>query len=136
VLGDRIGREKTVTLGILMFIACIVLLNIGGLVVSTYFIYAFAIFFGLGYGMFFPALMASAADLFQGKHFGSILGVIMLSGYFGGAIGAWIGGFFFDLTHAYRINFLVAGAVMLASAALIWKAGPGQVRLIRTMRVS
>jgi MFS family permease len=136
MLGDRIGREKTVTLGIVMFIACIVLLNIGGLIVSNPLIYGFAIFFGIGYGMAFPALMASAADLFQGKHFGSILGVIMLSGYFGGAIGAWLGGFFFDLTHAYRVNFLVAGALMLTSAALIWKAGPGRVRSVKTMRTS
>jgi MFS family permease len=133
VLADRLGREKTVTLGILLFIGCIVLLNIGGLVISTSILYGFAILFGLGYGMFFPALMASVADLFQGKHFGSILGFIMLSGYFGGAVGAWIGGFFFDLTHAYQLNFLVAGAVMLASAALIWKARPGQIRLVRNI---
>jgi MFS family permease len=131
MLADRIGREKTVTLGMFMFIGCIVLLSIGGFVVSTFFVYGFAIFFGIGYGMAFPALMAAAADLFQGKHFGSILGVIMLSGYFGGAIGAWLGGFLFDLTHAYRWNFLVAGALMLTSAALIWKAGPGQVRRVK-----
>ena len=130
MLADRIGREKTVTLGMGMFIGCIVLLSIAGSVVSTFFVYAFAILFGIGYGMAFPALMAAAADLFQGRRFGSILGVIMLSGYFGGAIGAWLGGFLFDLTHAYRWNFLVAGALMLTSAALIWKAGPGQVRRI------
>ncbi|HKZ76905.1 MAG TPA: MFS transporter [Pyrinomonadaceae bacterium] len=136
ILSDRLGREKTVTLGILTFIGCIVLLNIGGVVINTLIIYGFAILFGIGYGVFFPALMASVADLFQGKNFGSILGFIMLSGYFGGAVGAWIGGFFFDLTHAYRLNFLVAGAVMLTAAALIWKAGPGQIRVVRTIRAS
>jgi len=73
------------------------------------------------------------ADLFQGKHFGSILGVILLSGYFGAALGSWLGGLFFDLTHAYRWNFLLAGIVMLSSAALIWKAGPSQVRLLTTV---
>jgi MFS family permease len=134
MLADRIGRERTLTLGVLMFIACIVLLNIGGLIVSPVFIYGFAVLYGIGYGMAFPALMASVADLFQGKHFGSILGVILLSGYFGGALGSWLGGFFFDLTHAYRVNFLVAGIVMLSSAALIWKAGPGQIRLVTTLR--
>jgi MFS family permease len=134
MLADRIGREKTLTLGVLMFIGCIVLLNIGGLIVSPVFIYGFAVLYGIGYGMAFPALMASVADLFQGKHFGSILGVILLSGYFGGALGSWLGGLFFDLTHAYRVNFLVAGIVMLSSAALIWKAGPGQIRLVTTLR--
>jgi MFS family permease len=133
MLGDRIGREKTLTLGMAMFIACIVLLNIGGFIVSPVCIYGFAVLYGIGYGMAFPALMASVADLFQGKHFGSILGVILLSGYFGAALGSWLGGFFFDLTHAYRWNFLLAGIVMLSSAALIWKAGPSQVRLLTTV---
>ena len=133
MLGDRIGREKTLTLGMAIFIACIVLLNIGGFIVSPVCIYGFAVLYGIGYGMAFPALMASVADLFQGKHFGSILGVILLSGYFGAALGSWLGGLFFDLTHAYRWNFLLAGIVMLSSAALIWKAGPSQVRLLTTV---
>ncbi|HWP43469.1 MAG TPA: MFS transporter, partial [Blastocatellia bacterium] len=83
-LCDRIGREKTLTLSIAVFVACIVLLNVGGLVTSTLIIYAFAVFYGMGYGMALPALMASASDLFQGEHFGSILGVMILGGYFGG----------------------------------------------------
>lgn len=136
MLGDRIGREQTLSLGMAIFIACIVVLNIGGFIVSPVCIYGFAVLYGIGYGMAFPALMASVADLFQGKHFGSILGVILLSGYFGGALGSWLGGFFFDLTHAYRLNFLVAGIVMLSSAALIWKAGPGQVRRLTPVRAN
>jgi len=136
ILADRLGREKTVTIGILTFIGCIVLLNIGGAVTNSLIIYGFGILFGMGYGMFFPALMASVADLFQGKNFGSILGFIMLCGYFGAAVGAWIGGFFFDRTHAYRLNFLVAGAVMLTAAVLIWKAGPGKIRIMRTIKAS
>lgn len=131
MLADRIGREKTLTLAMVVFIGCIVLLNIGGFIVNPVFIYGFAIFYGVGFGMAFPALMASAADLFQGDHFGSILGVIMLCGYFGAAIGAWMGGYFFDLTHAYRVNFLVAGVMMLTSAVLIWKAPVSRLRELR-----
>ena len=133
MLGDRIGREKTLTLAMITFIGCITLLNIGGSIINPALVYGFALFYGMGYGMAFPAFMASAADLFQGNHFGSILGVIMLCGYFGAGIGAWMGGYFFDLTHAYRANFLVAGLMMLTSAILIWKVRPSQVRLIRTV---
>ncbi|HXG68628.1 MAG TPA: MFS transporter [Blastocatellia bacterium] len=131
VLCDRIGREKTLTFSIAIFIACIVLLNVGGFVHSPAIIYAFAVFYGMGYGMALPALMAATADLFQGKHFGSILGVMILAGYVGGALGSWLGGYFFDLTQAYRVNFLVAALVMFVSAALIWKARPSRVRIVK-----
>ena len=132
-LSDRIGREKTLTLSIAIFIACILLLNIGGLVVSPMIIYAFAVLYGMGYGMSQPALMASVADLFEGKHFGSILGVIILGAFAGGAVGTWLGGYFFDLTRGYQINFLVAGVVMFISAGLIWMARPARVRIVRTL---
>jgi len=133
MLGDRIGREKTLSLGVLFYICCIVFLNLSGLVVSLPLLVGFVLLYGVGYGMAFPSLMASVADLFQGKHFGSILGVLLLGGYFGAAFGTWLGGFLFDWTHGYRLNFLVAGAVMALAAALIWKAGPRKVRRVMTV---
>jgi len=136
VVGDRWGREKTLTLSIAIFIGCIVLLNLGGWIVNPLIIYAFAVVYGIGFGMAFPTLMASAADLFQGKHFGSILGWIALGGYLGAALGSWLSGYLFDLTHGYRLNFFVAALVMFFSAALIWKARPGHVRTIRSVIVS
>ena len=131
-LSDRIGREKTLTVSIAVFISCIVLLNICGVIQSSILVYAFAVLYGMGYGMAQPALMASAADLFEGQHFGSILGIIILGAFGGGAIGTWLGGYFFDLTQGYQINFLVAAATMLVSAGLIWIARPGRVRIVRT----
>lgn len=132
-LCDRIGREKTLTLSLVMFGAGVVLLNLAGAVSSPALVYVFTLFYGIGQGMAPPALMISASDLFQGKHFGSILGVIVLGGYFGGALGAWLSGSLFDLTGAYQFNFLVSGMAMLTSAALIWKARPGSVRQMRSL---
>jgi len=83
-----------------------------------------------------PSLMISASDLFQGKHFGSILGLIFLGGYFGAAIGAWLSGRLFDITGAYQLNFLVSGLTMLTSAALIWKVRPVGVRQARRVQNS
>jgi len=131
-LSDRIGREKTLAVSILLFILCIVLLNISGVVLSPVLVYTFAVLYGMGYGMAQPALMASAADLFEGNHFGSILGILILGAFAGGAIGTWLGGYFFDVTHEYQINFLVAAGTMFISAALIWIARPGRVRIVRT----
>ena len=134
-LSDRIGREKTLMLGVLLLMICLLLLIASGAVISPVLVYAFAVCYGMGFGMALPALMASAADLFQGKHFGSILGVAWLGGYLGGALGAWLSGYFFDLTHAYHVNFLVTGTVMVISAALFWMSRPSQVRVARTVQV-
>jgi len=132
-LSDRIGREKTLTLSLLAFVAGIFFLNLAGTVNSSTIVYVFTLFYGIGQGMAIPPVMISASDLFQGKHFGSILGVIFLGGYFGGAIGAWLSGSLFDLTGAYQANFLVSGLAMLASVALIWKARPGSIRQARSV---
>ena len=135
-LSDRIGREKTLTLSVISFVTCLVLLSAGGLIVSPIIVYVFAIFYGIGSGMTLPVLMASAADLFQGKNFGSVLGVITLGGFSGGAIGAWLGGYLFDLTHGYSVNFLVAALFMFVSGSLIWIARPGGVRLVRVTQAT
>ncbi|HXG64599.1 MAG TPA: MFS transporter, partial [Blastocatellia bacterium] len=130
-LSDRIGREKTLTLSVVSFVICLMLLKTAGAIANPILAYTFAIFYGMGSGMTLPVLMAAAADLFQGKHFGSILGVVTLGGFTGGALGAWLGGHFFDLTQAYDVNFLAAALVMFVSAALIWKARPSRIRQVR-----
>lgn len=132
-LSDRIGREKALTLGIASIIISIACLTIAGLATNPIFPYAFAVFYGLGNGFALPAFMAAVADLFQGKHFGSILGVTTLGGYLGGALGAWLSGYLFDVTRAYKLNFLVAAVGMFLTAILIWKVRPGRVRFIRTI---
>ena len=135
-LSDRIGREKALTLGIASIIISIACLTIAGLVTNLIFPYAFAVFYGLGNGFALPAFMAAVADLFQGKHFGSILGITTLGGYLGGALGAWLSGYLFDVTSAYKLNFLVAAVAMFLTAILIWKVRPGKVRFIRTVEAS
>jgi MFS family permease len=134
-LCDRIGREKTFTLSLLTFCVSIVFLNLVGASVNPALVAVFTLFYGIGQGMATPALMISVSDLFQGKHFGSILGVIVLGGYISGGIGAWLSGRLFDLTGGYQVNFLISGLAMLTSVALIWKARPGGVRQVRRLPV-
>lgn len=77
-LSDRIGREKTLLSGVGLLLICLVFLVASGAHISPLLVYSFALCYGMGFGMVLPALMASAADLFQGKHFGSILGISWL----------------------------------------------------------
>lgn len=129
-LSDRIGREKAVTLSAAIFILFLALLYASGLVANPWLVYAAVIMFGLGGAMPLPALMAATGDIFQGKHLGAIIGVIMMGGFVGGAAGAWLGGKLFDLTHSYDSHFILTALVTLSSVALIWGVRPGKVRAL------
>lgn len=129
-LSDRIGREKAVTLSAVIFILFLALLYASGLVANPWLVYGAVILFGLGGAMPLPALMAATGDIFQGKHLGAIIGVIMMGGFVGGAVGAWLGGKLFDLTHSYDSHFILTALVTLSSVALIWGARPGKVRAL------
>jgi MFS family permease len=111
-------------------------LYISGMVVSPLLVYLSVILYGIGGGMPLPVLMAAVGDIFQGKHLGKIIGIIMLGGFLGGALGAWLGGYMFDRTHSYDSHFVLSMLVTLISGALIWKARPSGVRVIRMAPVS
>ncbi len=59
---------------------------------SVFWLYLYAILFGLGFGARGPIVSAMMADMFSGKHFGSIYGFINIGNGIGGALGPWLGG--------------------------------------------
>jgi len=128
-LSDRWGREKTFTLGVLC--AC---LGVGSLILLEatgvrMFIYFFLMLFGVGWGVTAPMFMAVAADLFKGRAFGFIYGLVEAGIGFGGALGAWIAGLIFDHTSSYQWAFILAISGMLCSCFFIWMAAPRKVKL-------
>ena len=128
-LSDRWGREKTFTLGV--FCAC---LGVGSLILLEatqvqMFIYSFLILFGVGWGVTAPMFMAVAADLFKGRAFGFIYGLVEAGIGFGGALGAWIAGLIFDHTSSYQWAFILAISGMLCSCFFVWMAAPRKVKL-------
>lgn len=83
----------------------------------------------LGYGL--TSVMGPVVlEIFQGKHYGSIFGTIMLAALAGGAAGPWATGVLHDFTGSYTIAFAVGIAVSLLSAIAIWQASPGKVRAV------
>ncbi len=136
-LSDRIGREKTYTLGIFcitMGLCSLILLEILG---GGYFIYTFIVFLGAGWGVTAPMFMAVAADLFQGRTIGLIYGLLEGVLGIGAAFGSWVAGFIFDKTQSYQWAFILAVSVSILSCLFVWVAAPRKVRQIgrvRTMR--
>lgn len=87
---------------------------------TPWLLYVYAITYGLGQGSRALVLSAISADIFQGKHFGAIFGFFTFSIGIGGAIGAWLGGFLFDVTHSYTLPFWVSLACLIVSVFIVW----------------
>jgi MFS family permease len=130
LLSDRIGREVTYFLGILCNVAGVSLFIILKDPSQLWILYTFSVFFGLSYGIAQPLMTAMAADLFQGRSLGTILGFTGIGVAIGGALGPVFSGYLFDVVGNYRIAFTVAIIAIVLSAASVWIAAPREVRLV------
>lgn len=132
-ISDRIGREVTVSIGM-----AIGLLGIGALLLASggspasWMLYLYSIAFGFGGGLFSPSITASVADLFQGRHFGSIYGFTVMGYGIGGAFSPWLGGLIHDLTNSYGLAFILVMFFMAIAALSVWIAAPRKVRRAAT----
>ena len=129
-LSDRVGREWVWTAGTLGFAACYVLLLLLQAFPSATLLYLMVAVQGvLGYGVT-SVFAAIVAEIFQGKHYGTIFGTLMLVAIAGGALGPWATGALFDAYGNYTIAFWIGVAVSLVATLAIWFAGPRKVRLV------
>jgi MFS family permease len=129
-VSDRIGREWVWTIGSLGFVLCYLALLGLGHGPSPTLLYLMVIAQGmLGYGLT-SVIGAIPAEIFEGPHYGSIFGTLMLAAIVGGGAGAWVTGALYDATGSYSLAFTIAMACSTVSAAAIWFAGPRQIRAV------
>lgn len=129
-LSDRIGREWGWTIGCLGFTLSFSLLLVLEQRPEPVLMYAMVTAQGLiGYGLS-VGTSAIAADLFQGRHFGRIFGVLNIAVVLGGAAGAWVPGLIHDRQGDYVAAFALALGLCLISIACIWRAAPRHVRRV------
>jgi MFS family permease len=86
---------------------------------TPWLLYIYAVCYGLGQGSRALVLSAISADIFHGRHFGAIFGFFTFSIGLGGAIGAWLGGFLFDVTGSYAVPFWFSLACLIISVFII-----------------
>jgi MFS family permease len=121
-LSDRLGRFGGVSVSIACSqIGILVLLLIQDASV-VWPLYVYALFFGLGYGARGPIISAIAADLFAGKQFGTIFGLISIGHGIGGALGPWMGGVVYDHFGHYRLAFIFSLLALYGAMAGFWLA--------------
>ena len=129
-LSDRIGREWVWMIGNLGFVVCcLVLIGLRG-APTPLLLYAMILAQGtLGYSL--TSVMGPIpAEIFEGRHYGSIFGSVMVAAILGGAAGPWITGVLFDRAGSYTIAFWIAAGCNLISILAIWRAAPGKVRAV------
>lgn len=90
-------------------------------------LYVFALLYGIGQGSRALVLTAISANIFVGRSFGAIYGYFTLSIGVGGSVGAWLGGFIFDLTKSYLAAFLIAIFCFACSIVSLWQVREGMV---------
>lgn len=122
MLSDRLGRFGGVSLSVVFSqLGILVLLGITSNV-ATWPLYVYAFFFGLGYGARGPIISAIAADVFPGRYFGTIFGLISIGHGLGGALGPWYGGAVYDRWGSYHLAFVIALVSLFGVMVCFWLA--------------
>lgn len=129
-LADRSGREFAYSWGVITMVMAIGVLVLTRTFPFTWAVVLFAVTFGLGYAVTAPVGPVAAADIFGGRNFGSIFGVVNMGSGLGSALGAWLAGYIFDVTGSYVGAFAVAAASSLSAAVFLWIAAPRKVRRV------
>ena len=129
-VSDRIGREWVWSISCAGFAICFAALMALAQVHSLALVYLMVFTQGaLGYGL--TSIMgAVVVEIFQGKHYGSIFGTIMVAALAGGAAGPWITGVLHDITGNYTLAFAIGIGMSALSALAVWFASPRKVRAV------
>jgi MFS family permease len=129
-VSDRVGREWIWTTSCAGFAICFAALIALPHYPTLLLVYVMVFAQGaLGYGL--TSIMgAVVTEIFQGKHYGSIFGTIMMVALGGGAAGPFVTGVLHDLSGSYMLAFMIGIAVSGVSALAIWQASPGKIRAV------
>lgn len=133
-MSDRLGRER-------VYIPAAGLALLGALLLfviddagSPWMAYTYAVVFGFGMGMMPPVLFAAVADLFHGKSYGAIQGMIALGFSAGGAVSPWLAGYLHDITGTYESTLFILAGSIVTCAVFLWLAAPRKLNPIRASR--
>jgi MFS family permease len=129
-LSDRIGREWIWTVGTSGFAICFLALIALEHQPSQPLLYVMVATQGaLGYSLT-SIIGAVVAEIFQGKHFGTVFGTLMLAAIAGGALGPWATGALYDAYGSYTPAFWICVGLSGLSAVAVWLAAPRKVRAV------
>jgi MFS family permease len=129
-VSDRVGREWVWTAGCFGFAVCYAALLAMPYAPTPALLYLMVASQGaLGYGLT-SVLGAIPAEIFLGRHYGAIVGALMLPSMLGAAAGPWLAGALHDMTGSYAPAFTIAIGCCVLSALAVWLGAPRKVRAV------
>lgn len=131
LISDWIGRERTITLATVLSIGALIALILVRDSSHPWLLYLYAICFGYGVGLFAPTCYAGMADIFHGRHFGAIGGLLLTGQGIGGAIGPWLGGYIYDISGSYFFAFILCMVCVGLAGIAFWMAAPRNAARLR-----
>lgn len=129
-LSDRYGRELLWAVACAGFAICYAALLVLRSVPSEPMLWLMVLSQGmLGYA--FTSMMGPiVAEIFEGKQFGTIFGLLMTSLIIGGALGPLVSGYLYDRLGNYDVAFMLGFAFSVLCAVAVFFAAPGKVRMV------
>jgi len=115
LVSDRLGRDRAYATATLITLAGIVFLIQLNSTSHYWFIYIFAILFGVGHSAGNLTYGTTITDIFGGSTVGTILGFLEISFGLGMAFGPWFGGYVYDLSGSYWWAFGLALLTFMVS---------------------
>ncbi len=118
-ISDRITNRRSLVVSLGVVFVSLVLIQFAR---APWMLYLFALIYGFAHGGFFAIYSPLMAEMFGIKHHGANLGMLMVIGQTGGALGPIITGRIFDVTQSYQLAFIilvVVSAVALAIALML-----------------
>ncbi|MBU8911406.1 MAG: MFS transporter [Desulfobacterales bacterium] len=113
--GDRIGEKSALFICLLFLLTALGWLQA---VKTLLMFYIFATIYGFAHGGFFSLTSPLIAKLFGTRSHGLLFGIVIFCSTIGGAIGPFAAGYIFDVTHSYKIVFLILAALCIVALAL------------------
>ena len=120
-ISDRIGRKTALGLSIgLQAFSWFWILGTR----SSWMVFLFAGVFGLSYGGVAAVFPAIVGDYFGRRKAASVIGAIFTLSGVAAAVGPLVGGYLYDLTHSYRLAFILGALTNLLALGLVFASKP------------
>jgi len=112
---DRIGEKPALLICLLFLLTALGWLQVTK---TLWMFYVFATIYGFAHGGFFSLVSPLIAKQFGTRTHGLLFGIVIFSSTIGGAIGPFMAGYIFDVTHSYKTVFLILAILCVIAISL------------------